>query len=303
MECARPRLRSACSSHDRLTQRAGRAPAAQPAGAACAGGAEPCFAMRSRPHHAPRVGVEQGEDVPPAASSRRPVRAGPAASSRGTAPRWRLQDQPRRSGAAVPQWLLPRQDPPAGRGRGETPDGLNLQARQARARLTAHRRWHPGRRPQSASPRENPLRGIELLNIDSGVDDLVATTHKADQISRRSGLRHFVDQPARAGLTSRWPGTPMDPGSDPGAQVKPRHQRRTLQAFPRYPRPLTAADPRARKPFTCPRGACSSRTSSEALMALSRQFLPTVRPFAAPRLSAASCPVTGLAGSLPPSIA
>ncbi len=49
---------------------------------------------------------------------------------------------------------------------------LNPEARRARARLAAHRRWHPGDDLDQLT--EQCLREIEISNIDDGIDDLVA---------------------------------------------------------------------------------------------------------------------------------
>lgn len=70
---------------------------------------------------------------------------------------------------------------------------LNPQARHARARLAAHRRWRPGDNLDELT--EQCMREIELSRIDDGIDDLVAAAPKmtAEQFARLSRL---VNQPA-----------------------------------------------------------------------------------------------------------
>lgn len=65
---------------------------------------------------------------------------------------------------------------------------LNPEARRARARLAAHRRWHPGDDLEALTA--ECLREIELSNIDEGIDDLVALAPKmtTDQLARISRL-------------------------------------------------------------------------------------------------------------------
>jgi hypothetical protein len=66
---------------------------------------------------------------------------------------------------------------------------LNPEARRARARLAAHRRWHPGDDLDELT--EQCYRELELSNIDDGIDDLVAAAPKMtdEQIAR---LRRLV---------------------------------------------------------------------------------------------------------------
>jgi hypothetical protein len=61
---------------------------------------------------------------------------------------------------------------------------LNPEARRARARLAAHRRWRPGDDLDQLT--EQCYREIELSNIDAGIDDLVAKAPKMtdEQIAR-----------------------------------------------------------------------------------------------------------------------
>jgi hypothetical protein len=72
--------------------------------------------------------------------------------------------------------------------------GMNPQARQARARLAAHRRWHPGDDLDELA--KQCMREIELSNIDAGIDDLVALAPKMtdEQMMR---LRGLVGTPGR----------------------------------------------------------------------------------------------------------
>jgi hypothetical protein len=66
---------------------------------------------------------------------------------------------------------------------------LNPEARRARARLAAHRRWHPGDDLDQLT--EECYRELERSRIDEGIDDLVATAPAmtAEQIAR---LRRLV---------------------------------------------------------------------------------------------------------------
>jgi hypothetical protein len=61
---------------------------------------------------------------------------------------------------------------------------LNPDARRARARLAAHRRWHPGDNLDELT--EQCLRELELSRIDDGIDDLVAAAPRmtAEQFTR-----------------------------------------------------------------------------------------------------------------------
>ena len=67
---------------------------------------------------------------------------------------------------------------------------LNPEARRARARLAAHRRWHPGDDLDALT--EECMREIELSNIDAGIDDLVARAPEMtpEQITR---IRRLVN--------------------------------------------------------------------------------------------------------------
>lgn len=69
---------------------------------------------------------------------------------------------------------------------------LNPEARRARARLAAHRRWHPGDDLDQLT--EQCMREIERSNIDAGIDDLVAaapkmTDEQRDRLRRLAALR------------------------------------------------------------------------------------------------------------------
>lgn len=65
---------------------------------------------------------------------------------------------------------------------------INQEARRARARLAAHRRWHPGEDLDQLTAQ--CLREIELSNIDEQIDELVdkAPSMTADQMARISRL-------------------------------------------------------------------------------------------------------------------
>jgi hypothetical protein len=73
---------------------------------------------------------------------------------------------------------------------------LNPEARRARARLAAHRRWHPGDDLDQLT--EECYRELEISSIDDGIDDLVAKAGKmtSEQIAR---IRRLGNQPAAAG--------------------------------------------------------------------------------------------------------
>jgi hypothetical protein len=75
---------------------------------------------------------------------------------------------------------------------------LNPEARRARARLAAHRRWHPGDDLDELT--EQCMREIELSNIDDGIDDLVAMAPKMtpEQAARLSRLFNQPTAPAAA---------------------------------------------------------------------------------------------------------
>ncbi len=72
--------------------------------------------------------------------------------------------------------------------------GMNPEARRARARLAAHRRWHPGDDLDALT--EHCMREIELSNIDEGIDALVAMAPKMtdEQMMR---LRRLAGTPGR----------------------------------------------------------------------------------------------------------
>jgi hypothetical protein len=61
---------------------------------------------------------------------------------------------------------------------------LNPEARRARARLAAHRHWHPGDDLDALT--EECLRELELSRIDDGIDDLAAAAPKmtTEQLGR-----------------------------------------------------------------------------------------------------------------------
>jgi len=61
---------------------------------------------------------------------------------------------------------------------------INPAARQARARLAAHRRWHPGDDLEQLT--EECYRELERSRIDERIDDLVAAAPKmtAEQLAR-----------------------------------------------------------------------------------------------------------------------
>jgi hypothetical protein len=66
---------------------------------------------------------------------------------------------------------------------------LNPEARRARARLAAHRRWHPGDDLDALT--EQCHRELEICRNDERIDDLVAAapTMTTEQIARlRRGL-------------------------------------------------------------------------------------------------------------------
>jgi hypothetical protein len=72
--------------------------------------------------------------------------------------------------------------------------GINPEARRARARLAAHRRWHPGDDPGTLT--EQCMREIDRSKIDDGIDDLVTLAPKMtdEQMMR---LRRLVGTPGR----------------------------------------------------------------------------------------------------------
>jgi hypothetical protein len=59
---------------------------------------------------------------------------------------------------------------------------LNPEARRARARLAAHRRWHPGDDLDQLT--EQCYREIERSNLDDGIDDLVAAAPQLTDAQR-----------------------------------------------------------------------------------------------------------------------
>src|SRR5436309_409483 len=61
---------------------------------------------------------------------------------------------------------------------------LNPQARRARARLAAHRRWHPGDDIDALT--DECLSELERSRIDDGIDDLIAAAPRmtAEQLAR-----------------------------------------------------------------------------------------------------------------------
>jgi hypothetical protein len=65
---------------------------------------------------------------------------------------------------------------------------INPEARRARARLAAHRRWHPGDDLDELT--EQCYRELELSRIDESIDDLIAAAPKmtADQMTRLGRL-------------------------------------------------------------------------------------------------------------------
>jgi hypothetical protein len=76
---------------------------------------------------------------------------------------------------------------------------LNPEARRARARLAAHRRWHPGEDLDALT--EQFYRELELSQIDEGIDDLVAlaprmTAEQAARIRRLANPPEAGRQPA-----------------------------------------------------------------------------------------------------------
>jgi hypothetical protein len=69
---------------------------------------------------------------------------------------------------------------------------INPEARRARARLAAHRRWHPGEDLDELT--EQCYRELERSRIDEGIDDLVAlapkmTAEQAARLRRLAGSR------------------------------------------------------------------------------------------------------------------
>ena len=65
---------------------------------------------------------------------------------------------------------------------------LNPEARRARARLAAHRRWRPGDDLDQLT--EQCMREIEISGIDDGIDYLVAKAARMtpEQVARLSRL-------------------------------------------------------------------------------------------------------------------
>jgi hypothetical protein len=71
-------------------------------------------------------------------------------------------------------------------------DVTNPEARRARARLAAHRRWHPGDDLDELT--EQCYRELELSRIDEGIDALIALAPRmtAEQSAR---LRRLANPP------------------------------------------------------------------------------------------------------------
>jgi hypothetical protein len=63
---------------------------------------------------------------------------------------------------------------------------INPEARRARARLAAYRRWHGDDSEELDRLTEECYREFELSRIDDGIDDLVAAAPKmtAEQVAR-----------------------------------------------------------------------------------------------------------------------
>ena len=76
---------------------------------------------------------------------------------------------------------------------------INPEARRARARLAAYRRWHPGDDLDALT--EQCMREIEISRIDEGIDDLVALAPKmtAEQAARLHRLANPPVTGRRAG--------------------------------------------------------------------------------------------------------
>ena len=73
---------------------------------------------------------------------------------------------------------------------------LTPEARRARARLAAHRRWRPGDDLDQLT--EECYRALEISNDDDAIDDLVAHAARLtdEQMAR---IRRLGNQPAAAG--------------------------------------------------------------------------------------------------------
>jgi len=73
---------------------------------------------------------------------------------------------------------------------------LNPEARRARARLAAHRRWRPGDDLDQLT--EECHRALEISNDDDLIDDLVARAGRmtAEQLAR---VRRLGNQPVATG--------------------------------------------------------------------------------------------------------
>jgi hypothetical protein len=74
---------------------------------------------------------------------------------------------------------------------------LNPEARRARARLAAHRRWRPGDDLDQLT--EQCMREIEISNNDDGIDDLVAAASAGRLTDEQwSRVRRLANQRAAA---------------------------------------------------------------------------------------------------------
>jgi hypothetical protein len=95
--------------------------------------------------------------------------------------RYRWSTSTVRDIASNPAYIAKRVYPPR-------TDVINPAAHRARARLAAHRRWHPGEDLDELT--EQCLREIERSRIDEGIDDLAALAPKmtAGQLARLSRL-------------------------------------------------------------------------------------------------------------------
>ena len=73
---------------------------------------------------------------------------------------------------------------------------LNPEARRARARLAAHRRWRPGDDLEELT--EECYRQLEISRIDNDIDDLIALAPKMTG-EQQARLRRLGNQPQVAG--------------------------------------------------------------------------------------------------------
>jgi hypothetical protein len=69
---------------------------------------------------------------------------------------------------------------------------LNPEARRARARLAAYRRWHPDDGVTLDELTEQCMREIELSGTDDGIDDLVAAAPKMTD-EQKARVRRLAD--------------------------------------------------------------------------------------------------------------